>query len=203
MDKLQISLAAARVNAKNYEYNAEKMTEYEVVSKQRDIERNLRRWKRENLSMKAAGQDTTESAMKLSKWQATQKDFLEQTGLKRQGTRESVSGWGRSEAGKATGRAQSFSNFADKIISAGKTSTGVSITAVSTHVYARAKERGFLVEDISSALTRPLDVNKIRADRSQRFIGSVVTAAINVDTGKVTTAWKTSTNKINKLKGGE
>ena len=102
-----------------------------------------------------------------------------------------------------TGTAQSFNNFADKIISVGKTSTGISITAVSTHVYARTKERGFLAEDVSNALTKPLDVNKIRAVKSQRFIGNVVTFAINVDTGKVTTAWRTSTKIINKLKGGE
>lgn len=203
MPKTYSSEQLKEYNAKNYEYNGEKMTEYDAVGKQRQIEQNLRRWKRENLAMKAAGQDTTESAMKLSKWQATQKDFLDQTGLKRQGARESIAGWGKSEAAKAAGTAQAFNNFADKIISAGKTSAGISIAAVSTHVYARAKERGFLAEDVSNALTKPLDVNKIRVDRSQRFIGNVVTSAINVDTGKVTTAWKTSTKTINKLKGGE
>lgn len=92
--------------AKDYEYNGEKMTLYEAQQKQREIERNLRRWKRENLAMKAAGQDTTQSAVKISEWQERQKDFLSQTGLKRQLRREQVAGWGRSEAAAARAQAK-------------------------------------------------------------------------------------------------
>ena len=88
--------------AKNYTYNGKKMTEYEALQQQREIERNIRKYKRENTAMKAAGQDTTESAAKLSKWQNTQKDFLGQTGLKRQADREYIAGWGRSQASKAS-----------------------------------------------------------------------------------------------------
>lgn len=91
--------------AKDYEYNGEKMTLYEAQQKQREIERNLRRWKRENLAMKAAGQDTTQSAKKISEWQARQKDFLSQTGLKRQPGREQIAGWDRSEAASAVAQA--------------------------------------------------------------------------------------------------
>ena len=87
--------------ARNYEYNGQKMTESEAQQKQREIERNIRRWKRENVAMKAAGQDAAESAAKLARWQNTQKDFLNQTGLKRQAERESVAGWGRSQAASA------------------------------------------------------------------------------------------------------
>lgn len=87
--------------AKDYEYNGQKMTEYEALQQQRNIERNLRRWKRENVAMKAAGLDTTESAAKIAKWQGVQKDFINQTGLKRQTERESIAGWGRSQAASA------------------------------------------------------------------------------------------------------
>ena len=41
-------------NAEKYEYNGQKMTEYEASQKQREIERNIRRWKRENKAMEAA-----------------------------------------------------------------------------------------------------------------------------------------------------
>ena len=87
--------------AKAYEYNGQKMTEYEALQQQRSIERNLRRWKRENVAMKAAGLDTTESAAKIAKWQGVQKDFINQTGLKRQTEREAIAGWGRSQAASA------------------------------------------------------------------------------------------------------
>ena len=75
-------------NAQTYEYNGQKMTEYEASQKQREIERNIRRWKRENKAMVAAGLDTTESAAKVKEWQARQRDFVRQTGLKRQYSRE-------------------------------------------------------------------------------------------------------------------
>lgn len=76
--------------AQNYTYNGRKMTEYEASQMQRGIERQIRRWKRENAAMQAAGLDSTESAVKLRTWQEKQKDFLRQTGLKRQTAREQV-----------------------------------------------------------------------------------------------------------------
>lgn len=76
--------------AKDYEYNGQKMTEYEATRQQRYVERQIRRWKRENAAMAAAGLDTSESASKIRQWQETQKDFLRQTGLKRQGDREQI-----------------------------------------------------------------------------------------------------------------
>nr|MDD2956438.1 phage capsid protein [Oscillospiraceae bacterium] len=91
-----------------YTYNGQTMTEYDAIQQQRSIERNLRRWKRENVAMKAAGLDTTESAAKIAKWQGVQKDFIDQTGLKRQAERESIAGWGRSQAASARADAKKY-----------------------------------------------------------------------------------------------
>lgn len=77
-------------NAKKYTYNGKKLTEYEASQMQRYHERQIRRWKRENAAMQVAGMDTTESAMKIHSWQERQKDFIKQTGLKRQADREQV-----------------------------------------------------------------------------------------------------------------
>lgn len=76
------------MEARDIEYNGEKMTKYEASQKQRYIERQIRRWKRENAAMKAAGLSTEESAVKIKSWQARQRDFTEKTGLKRQFERE-------------------------------------------------------------------------------------------------------------------
>lgn len=83
--------------AKKYSYNGVKMTEYEASQKQRYIERQKRRWKRENAAMAAAGLDTSESAAKIAKWSAIEKDFCRQTGLKRQAERSFI---GTKTAGK-------------------------------------------------------------------------------------------------------
>jgi hypothetical protein len=64
------------LNAQKYFYNGAKLTEYEAAQKQRYIERQIRRWKREYKAMEAAGQDTAAAANKIRRWQATQKDFL-------------------------------------------------------------------------------------------------------------------------------
>lgn len=105
--------------ARNYEYNGRKMTEYEALQQQRSIERQIRRWKRENVAMKAAGLDTAESAAKIAKWQGVQKDFISQTGLKRQAERESIAGWGRSQAASASAESRAAQRAANKYFSLG------------------------------------------------------------------------------------
>ncbi len=79
-----------QMNAKDYEYNGEKMTEYEATQKQRYIEQRIRKWKREYAAMEAAGLQTDEAAAKISQWQGIQRDFINQTGLRRQYDREQI-----------------------------------------------------------------------------------------------------------------
>lgn len=73
--------------AKDYEYNGVRMTEYEALQEQRKIERSIRRWKREQNALQAAGLDSSEASARITEWNRRQKDFLEQTGLKTDGTR--------------------------------------------------------------------------------------------------------------------
>lgn len=76
--------------AKDITYNGERLTEYEATQQQRYIERQIRRWKREETAMSAAGQSTAEARAKVSAWQARQRDFIKQTGLKRDYSREQI-----------------------------------------------------------------------------------------------------------------
>lgn len=76
--------------AKDYEYNGVRMTEYEALQEQRRIERSIRRWKREQNALQAAGLDSGEASAKITEWNRRQKDFLEQTGLKVDGMRVAV-----------------------------------------------------------------------------------------------------------------
>ena len=73
-----------KLEAKSITYNGEKLTEYEASQRQRYIERQIRRWKREQQAMKSAGQPQEEAKAKLKEWRARQTDLVEQTGLKRQ-----------------------------------------------------------------------------------------------------------------------
>lgn len=78
--------------AQSYTYNGKKMTEYEVTQEQRSIERSIRRWKREEVAMQAAGKDIGEAQAKVAAWQGRMRDFISQTGLKRDGAREQIGG---------------------------------------------------------------------------------------------------------------
>lgn len=75
---------------KEHTYNGQTMTEYEALQQQRQIERRIREWKREAAVMKAAGMDASEATAKVTKWNKTQADFIDQTGLKRQRERERI-----------------------------------------------------------------------------------------------------------------
>lgn len=67
-----------------------KLFDYGVPSEMQPIERGIRRWKREEVAMKAAGQPTDEARAKVRTWQARQRDFIKQTGLKRDSSREQI-----------------------------------------------------------------------------------------------------------------
>lgn len=71
-------------------YNGKDLTMYEANQQQRYIERQIRRWKREYTAMSAAGLDTGEAAARVVVWRGKEKDFCEQTGLKRQRDRSLV-----------------------------------------------------------------------------------------------------------------
>ena len=87
-------------------YNGENLSYYEATQQQRYIERQIRRWKREYRMMDAAGQDTEKASMKLAQWRATERDFCKQTGMPRDRFRSQVEGFGRSQAAKATAKAE-------------------------------------------------------------------------------------------------
>lgn len=66
------------------EYNGKSMSLYEAEQTQRNIERQIRRWKREDNALQAAGLDTTESSAKVKLWNSRYKDFARKPGMKQQ-----------------------------------------------------------------------------------------------------------------------
>lgn len=75
---------------KDIYYNNEKLSQYEASQKQRQIERNIRKWKREALSLEAAGLDNSFENGKTKEWQKKARDFINETGLKRDYVRERI-----------------------------------------------------------------------------------------------------------------
>ncbi|MBQ3404432.1 MAG: capsid protein, partial [Oscillospiraceae bacterium] len=76
--------------------------------KQRYMERQVRKWKREKVALDAAGLDSGEAASKIRSWQEALKDFTKQTGLKRQSAREQIGLYSRSQASKTSAAAREY-----------------------------------------------------------------------------------------------
>lgn len=98
----------AAINAATVSYNGEEIPRYKATQMQRAQERKIRAEKRAFLVAKESGQKDAEkaAAAKLAASRTKMKDFLSQTGLQQYQLRESVPGFGRSEAASATAQAR-------------------------------------------------------------------------------------------------
>lgn len=95
-----------QLNARNVEYNGQMYTQYEISQMQRARERNVRKWKRRYLAEDAAGSDTTAAAVRLKAARESLKQFTRDTGGQLDNARTMVSGFGRSQAARATAQAK-------------------------------------------------------------------------------------------------
>lgn len=78
---------------------------------------------------------------------------------------------------------------------------------LSKHVLERATERGITQDEIVDAIDNPLSEKPVKWDNLGRSsfqrIGEAATTAINPESKKLTSTWKTHKKLRNKLKGGE
>lgn len=90
-------------NAPKFPYNGQMLTEEQADRRQRTLERQIRRWKREYALAKETGQTDLQNnaAGRLAAARGRLDDFLQQTGRQKQQLRETVPGFGRSEASSA------------------------------------------------------------------------------------------------------
>lgn len=89
-------------SAKEVSYGGKQYTRYEISQMQRALERQVRNLKRRYLAEDAAGVDSTAAAVKLRAARKDLKDFVQATGGRNDSARTSVSGFGHSQASKAT-----------------------------------------------------------------------------------------------------
>lgn len=92
----------AALNARDIEFNGQKYTRYEISQMQRALERRVRKYKRRYLAEDAAGADSTTTTLRLKQARQELNAFTRATGSRNDSFRTSVSGFGRSQASKAT-----------------------------------------------------------------------------------------------------
>ncbi len=192
-------------------YNGKEMTLYEAEQKQRAMERKIRDKRRElagyDEAIKATDNEKLktdlstsfyEASQKLKTYEKNYKDFSSAVGLRTQNERLQKNGFNRSVSQKAVWGNKKAKEFDSLLYT--QTKTGIRINDVGTHIRSRALARDLSVDNVYDALTKPLDLGKIRKDKSQQFIGEKATVAVNVETGRLITVWQTSSKKVDKLK---
>ena len=96
----------AALDAKDIEYQGKRYSKYEISQKQRALERHVRAAKKVWLAEDAAGLDSTQSAVRLRQARQDLAQFVKDTGGRNDSSRTFVSGFGRSQAGRATAQAK-------------------------------------------------------------------------------------------------
>lgn len=71
-------------------YQGQTITQYDATQVQREIERKIRFWKRQQAALFAADLEYQKELTKVKYWQLTLRDFIKQTGLDRQYVREQI-----------------------------------------------------------------------------------------------------------------
>lgn len=90
-------MASEKVTYTDKDGNKHEMTRYEAEQRERQIERNIRHYKRQALTEEAAGADSTSARRKLGEWQEKARDFTKQTGIARDRAREYVGTAGKQQ----------------------------------------------------------------------------------------------------------
>lgn len=96
----------AALDAKDIEYQGKRYSKYEITQKQRALERKVRAAKKIWLAEDAAGLDSTQSAVRLRQARQELAQFVKDTGGRNDSSRTFVSGFSRSQAGRATAQAK-------------------------------------------------------------------------------------------------
>lgn len=86
------------------EYKGQTMTRYQAEQTQRLYERAIRRWKRTADTQNAVGVDSTLARIKLGEWQKKQREFCEETGLRRDYAREYIGVVGTTNGNQPKGK---------------------------------------------------------------------------------------------------
>lgn len=92
----------ATLSAKTVEYNGKQYTRYEITQMQRALERQVRKYKRRYLAEASAGVDTADTAVRLKRCRQDLAAFTHETGTRNDSARTSVSGFGHSQASRAS-----------------------------------------------------------------------------------------------------
>lgn len=190
--------ADKQANMNGFEFEGNHYTNYEGTQLQRQLETKIRQYKDRQIGAKSINDIDEVYHCQEKIRQLTDKyyDLHKVSGLPTKIDRLRVDGYRT-----ISGNTRSY--FEDKLI--GINANGYTINGISEHLLERKTSRNIKVSEVADAFTNPLKIDKIKVDEKGRksinYIGEFATISINPDTGIIVTVWKTSSKRVNKLKG--
>lgn len=190
--------ADKKANKDGFEFEGTQYTNYEGTQLQRQLETKIRQYKDRQIGAKSINDKDEVYRCQEKIAQLTQKynDLSKASGLPTKIGRLRVEGYR-----KVSGDTRKY--YESQLI--GTRINDISINGISNHLLDRKTSRNIKVEDVKEAFTTPLKIDKIKIDeqgrKSIKYIGEKATVSINPDTGTIITVWKTSSNRVKKLKG--
>lgn len=187
-----------QANMNGFEFEGNHYTNYEGTQLQRQLETKIRQYKDRQIGAKSINDIDEVYHCQEKIRQLTDKyyDLHKVSGLPTKIDRLRVDGYRT-----ISGNTRSY--FEDKLI--GINANGYTINGISEHLLERKTSRNIKVSEVADAFTNPLKIDKIKVDEKGRksinYIGEFATISINPDTGIIVTVWKTSSKRVNKLKG--
>lgn len=185
-------------NMQGFEFEGKHYTNYEGTQLQRQLETKIRQYKERQIGAKAI-KDTDEvykCQEKIDKLTQKYKELADVSGLSTKVDRLRIEGYKR-----LSGNTRDY--YEKNLI--GTKVNNITINGVSDHLLERKTSRNIKLEYIRDSFTKPLKVGKIKEDeqgrKSIQYIGEHATSIINPDDGTIVSVWRTSSRRVQKLKG--
>lgn len=187
-------------------YNGKKINKYEATQIQRKMERKIRDDKKELAGYQGALKSDIKDnklleelkgkfARKSLEYKTHQNNldnFIRQTSLKKDYSRLMTKDKVKFSQVNSVNKLANKFNDSDII---GTIVNDVKVTEIGEHIISQAYARNISVENIQDTLKNPVKFGIIRQNRSQQIKGEKCTVIINVDTGKLITAYGKKTKK--------
>ncbi len=186
-----------------FTYQGRTYTAYEAQQQMRKMERAMRKQKDRCIVANAADdvENYTVASIKLRRQKDIYEDFCKTAGTYTEYERNFVVGYNRSLAGKSSYANRVYNDMNNKLVGLQATDNDV-VNIVGDHFVGRCIQRGVTVDDVIDALTNNIRPCIIKTDKngnvSKEYTGSNARVFINPDTGKMITAYPTSSKIKNK-----
>lgn len=184
-------------NKQGFEFEGRHYTNYEGTQLQRKLETEIRKQKDIHVTTKNISiEEAYKAQKKLDQTKYVYAELSKKSRLPTKIERLKVDGYKRLKG--------NIREYYESVL-IGTEVDGIKITGISEHLLERIISRNVSIEDIKDSLDTPLKKGIIKVDKEGRksinYTGEKATTVMNPENGVVISTWKTSSKRVERLKG--